>query len=129
MSIRYEEVSEKAARKFVDWGTELFEREFIGGLIDRYPNLDPLMFDRISDKFMQLQTALNDFLYSIVDIAQTDYVVEAIRKIKIKVLVSALCAEDATDELCYLTYNDIIDNYRILDEQEEELDIYDVEEA
>ena len=129
MSIRYGEVNEEAARKFVDWGTELFEREFIRGLVDRYPNLDPLMFDRISNEFMQLQTALNDFLYSIVDIAKTDYVVEAIRKTKIKVLVSALCAEDATDELCDLTYNDIIDNYRILDEQEEELDIYDVEEA
>jgi len=129
MSIRYGEVNEEAARKFVDWGTELFEREFVRGLVDRYPNLDTVMFDRISGEFMQLQTALNDFLYSIVDIAQTDYVVEVIRKTKIKVLVSALCAEDATDELCYLTYNDIIDNYRILDEQEEVLDIYDVEEA
>ena len=129
MSIRYGGVDEEAARKFVDWGTELFEREFIRGLVDRYPNLNPSIFDHISDEFLQLQTALNDFLYSIVDIAQTDYVVEVIRKTKIKVLVSALCAEDATDELCYLTYNDIIDNYRILDEQEEELDIYDVEEA
>jgi hypothetical protein len=129
MSTRYGEVDEEVARKFVDWGTELFEREFIRRLVDRYPNLDSLIFDRISDEFMQLQTALNDFLYSIVDIARTDYVVEAIRKTKIKVLVSALCAEDATDELYDLTYDDIIDNYRILDEQEEELDIYDVEEA
>ena len=129
MSIRYGEVNEEAARKFVDWGTELFEREFIRVLVDRYPNLDPLMFDRISGEFMQLQTALNDFLYSIVDIAKTDYVVEVIRTTKIKVLVSAICAEDATDELRDLTYDDIIDNYRILDEQEEVLDIYDVEEA
>ena len=129
MSIRYGEVSEEAARKFVDWGTELFEREFIGGLVDRYPNLDPLIFGRRGDEFLQLQTALNDFLYSIVDIAKTDYAVEMIRTIKIKVLVSALSAEDATDELYRLTYDDIIDNYKILDEQEEELDIYDVEEA
>lgn len=129
MSTRYGEVNEEAVRKFVDWGTELFERDFIGGLVDQYPNLDPLIFGRRGDEFLQLQTALNDFLYSIVDIAQTDYVVEMIRKTKIIVLVSALCAEDATDELCDLTYSDIVDNYRILDEQEEEIDIYDVEEA
>lgn len=129
MSIRYGEVNEEAARKFVDWGAELFEREFIGGLVDQYPNLDPLIFGRRGDEFLQLQTALNDFLWSIVDIAQTDYAVEMIRKTKIIVLVSALCAEDATDELRGLTYSDIYDNYRILDEREEEIDIYDAEEA
>lgn len=129
MSIRYGDVNEEAACKFVNWGTELFEREFIGGLVDQYPNLDPSTFYRRGDEFLQLQTALHDFLYSIVDIVQTDYVVEMIRKTKITVLVSALCEEDATDELRCLTYSDIEDNYRILDEQEEEIDICYVEEA